>query len=198
MRFGFNSTIIALALFFPSIDQGFSQTMLNPPFGLRWGDSPEKLITWAAKHRFNVTISLPGDQPSLKILKIQPSSGFLPDSKASSVEGSFLSGHLFEVAIHYHDANATAAVMEGRFEELKKQITREHGTLITNYANRTVDDHFVTRTESFHRESIKGLKLLLTYAELEDQLRKSKESRFTLIFRNENYKIDVAAESQTQ
>lgn len=172
--------------------------MLNPPFGLRWGDSPEKLITWAAKHRFNVIISLPGDQPSLKILKIQPSSGFLPDSKASSVEGSFLSGHLFEVAIHYHDANATAAVMEGRFEELKKQITREHGTLITNYANRMVDDHFVTRTESFHRESIKGLKLLLTYTELEDQLRKSKESRFTLIFRNENYKVDIAAESQTQ
>lgn len=198
MRYSFNSTTIALTLLCLITGEASSQTMLTPPFGLRWGDSPEKLIAWATKHRFNTTISLPGDQPGLKILKIQPSNGFLPDSKASSVEGSFLGGRLFEVAIHYHDVDATAAVMEGRFEELKKQITREHGTLTTNYASRTVDDHFVTRTESFHRESIKGMKLLLTYTELEDQLRKSKESRFTLIFRNENYKIDIAAESQTQ
>jgi hypothetical protein len=82
-------------------------------------------------------------------------------------------------------------MMDARFKELKKQVSNEHGNLITNQQQRLVEDKFVTRTQSFHRESIKGLMLLLAYTEVEDLFRKSKEARFSLIYRNENLRKDM-------
>ena len=171
-----------------------AQAVLNPPFGLRWGDSPEKLITWASRHSLDLTISLPGDQPGLRVLRIQPRKGFLPETKAGAVEGRFLGGRLFELTIHYFDAEASAAVMEERFEKLRKQLTREHGELRPNRQERAVADQFVTRTESFHREPVKGLFLLLAYTEVEDLLRKSKDARFSLVYRNDNFRKELEAE----
>ena len=78
--------------------------------------------------------------------------------------------------------------MEARFEALKRQISKEHGKLRANQQERTVADQFVTRTQSFHREPVKGLFLLLAHTEVEDLLRKSKSGRFSLIYRNDNYR----------
>jgi hypothetical protein len=168
-----------------------AQAILEPPFGLHWGDSPEKLVDWAARHALDVTITLPGEQPALRILRISPQKGFLPETKAGAVEGRFMSGRLFELTVHYFDPEATADMMDARFKELKKQVSNEHGNLITNQQQRLVEDKFVTRTQSFHRESIKGLMLLLAYTEVEDLFRKSKEARFSLIYRNENLRKDM-------
>ena len=134
-----------------------AQAVLEPPFGLHWGDSPEKLIAWASRHSLDVTISLPGDQPGLRILKIEPRKGFLPETKAGAVEGRFLGGKLYELTVHYFDKEASADLMESRFEELRKQVATEHGALLTNQQQRAVEDQFVTRTQSFHREPVKGL-----------------------------------------
>jgi hypothetical protein len=171
-----------------------AQAILNPPFGLRWGDSPEKLIAWASRHSLDLTISLPGDQPGLRVLKIQPRKGLLPETKAGAVEGRFLGGKLYELTVHYFDAAATADLIEARFEELRKQVTREHGALLANQQQRSVADQFVTRTQSFHREPVKGLFLLLAYTEVEDLLRKSKDARFSLIYRNDNFRKELEAE----
>lgn len=171
--------------------QASAQGILEPPFGLRWGDSPEKLIGWASRHALNVTISLPGDQPALRILKIEPRTGLLPETKAAAVEGRFLGGKLFELTVHYFDSTASADLMETRFEELRKQVTQEHGPLLTNQEKRTVADQFVTRTQSFHREPVKGMFLLLAFTEVEDLLRKSKAARFSLIYRNDNFKGEL-------
>lgn len=168
-----------------------AQGVIEPPFGLRWGDSPEKLIVWASKHSLDVTISLPGDQPAMRILKIAPRKGFLPDTQAGAVEGRFLGGKLFEITVHYFDSEASADLMEARFEELRKQTTLEHGTLLPNQQQRTVADQFVTRTQSFHREPVKGLFLLLAFTEVEDLLRKSKDARFSLIYRNDNFRKEL-------
>lgn len=168
-----------------------AQAVLEPPFGLRWGDSPEKLIVWASRHSLDVTISLPGDQPGLRILKIAPRKGFLPDTKAGAVEGRFLGGKLYELTVHYFDPEASADLMEARFQELRKQVTAEHGKLLTNQQQRAVADQFVTRTQSFHREPVKGLFLLLAFTEVEDQLRKSKDARFSLIYRNDNFRKEL-------
>lgn len=174
-----------------------AQALLEPPFGLRWGDSPEKLITWASRHSLDVTISLPGDQPGFRSLKIEPRKGFLPETKAAAVEGRFLGGKLFELTVHYFDRAAAADAMEARFEELKKQVTREHGALLPNQQQRVVEDKFVTRTQSFHREPVKGLFLLLAYTEVEDLLRKTKDARFSLIYRNDNYRKELVEEIKT-
>lgn len=185
--------ILALAATFFLLTSGPSsgQVLLEPPFGLHWGDSPEKLITWASRHSLDVIISLPGDQPGFRILKIQPRKGFLPETKAAAVEGRFLGGRLFELTIHYFDSEASVDMMEARFEELKKQVTKEHGTMLANQQQRLVEDKFVTRTQSFHRESVKGLFLLLAYTEVEDLLRKSKDARFSLIYRNDNFRKEL-------
>jgi len=142
----------------------------------------------------DVTISLPGDQPGFRILKIQPRKGFLPDSKAAAVEGRFLGGRLFELTVHYFDNEAPADTMEARFEELKKQVSKEHGALLANQQQRLVEDKFVTHTQSFHREPVKGLFLLLAYTEVEDLLRKSKDARFSLIYRNDNFRKELLEE----
>lgn len=168
-----------------------AQALLEPPFGLKWGDSPEKLITWAAKHSLDVNISLPGDQPAMRVVKIEPRKGFLPETKAHAVEGRFLAGKLFELTIHYVDPEASADLMEARFDELRKQVTVEHGTLLANQQRRSVEDQFVTRTQSFHREPVRGLFLLLAFTEVEDLMRKSKDARFSLIYRNDNFRSEV-------
>lgn len=172
----------------------WAQGILEPPFGLRWGDSPEKLISWASRHALDVTISLPGDQAALRIVKIQPKKGFLPETQAGAVEGRFLEGKLYELSIHYFDPEASADLMETRFDELRKQVVNEHGPLLTNQQRRAVADQFVTRTQSFHREPVKGLFLLLAFTEVEDLLRKSKEAKFSLIYRNENFRNELLAE----
>lgn len=175
-----------------------AQAILAPPFGLNWGDSPEKLITWASKHSLDVNIFLPGAQPGLRILKIEPKKGFLPGTKAGAVEARFLTGKLYELTIHYFDPEASADLMKSRFDELRKQVTSEHGKLLTNQQQRSVEDKFVTRTQSFHREPVKGLFLLVAFTEVEDLLRKSKVARFSLIYRNDNFRKELEKAAKPQ
>lgn len=167
-----------------------AQGVLEPPFGLRWGDSPEKLVAWASRHSLDVNIFLPGDQPPLRILRISPRKGFLPGTSAEAVEARFHTGHLYEVTVHYADPEASADTMEDRFLNLKRQATAEYGELAANQQQKTVDDQFATRTLSFHREPVKGLFLLLAFTEVEDLLRKSKGARFSLLYRNDNLRLE--------
>ncbi len=88
--------------------------------------------------------------------------------------------------------------MEARFEALKRQTIKEYGKLKTNKQERNVHDQFVTRKESYHREPVKGLFLLLAYTEVEDLLRSSKSSRFSLIYRNDNYRRELERSLQQQ
>lgn len=67
----------------------------------------------------------------------------------------------------------------------------EHGALKPNQQRRVVEDQFVTRTQSFHREPIRGVFLLIAWTEVEDLLRKSREARFSLIYRNDNFKEEL-------
>ena len=89
-------TLACLPLWLPAAAHG--QAVLNPPFGLRWGDPPGKLIDWISRHSLDTNIFLPGDQPAIRILKASPRKGFLPGTQASEVEARFIAGRLFEVA----------------------------------------------------------------------------------------------------
>lgn len=175
----------------PTATKLCAQDLIQPPFGLHWGDPSGKLISWAEKHSLNLNIFIPGDQPTLRSLTIAPQTGFLPDSPASSLEGKFLNGGLYELTLHYADGSSPAETMERRFETLRKQISAEYGELTVNEQQRTIKDQFVTRTRSFHREPVRGMFLLITYTEMEDLLRKTKEARFSLIYRNDNFKKEL-------
>ncbi len=130
----------------------------------------------------------------MRVLKIEPKKGFLPETQAAAVEGRFLGGKLYEFTVHYFDPEASADLMESRFEALRKQVASEHGALLANQQRRAVADQFVTRTQSFHREPVKGLFLLLAFTEVEDLLRKSKDARFSLIYRNDNFRNELLKE----
>lgn len=175
-----------------------AQAVLEPPYGLKWGDSPETLIEWASRHSLDVTISLPGDQSQLRVVTIAPRKGFLPGTKAGSVEGRFMGGKLFEVAVHYWDADASAVGMKARFEELKKELGGLYGELKPNQQERSIVDQFITRKQAYHREPVKGLFLLLGFTEVEDVLRKSKAARFSLIYRNDNFRKEVVEMLKTK
>lgn len=168
-----------------------AQAVLGPPFGLRWGDSPEKLIDWISRHSLDTNIFLPGDQPAIRILKASPRKGFLPGTQASEVEARFIGGRLFEVTVHYEDPEAGPVQMETRFAKLRQQVTAEYGELTANKQGRTTDNQFSTRTRSFHREPVQGLFLLLVFTEVEDLLRKQRETRFSISYRNDNFRKEM-------
>ena len=182
--------VVILGLWFGAASAA-GQAVLEPPFGLRWGDTPEKLIDWASRHSLDVNISLPGDQPALRILKIAPRKGNLPGAAAQALEGRFHSGRLFELTVHYRDPEAGTDVMEARFNKLKKELSAEYGALAANRQDRVIKDNFATRSVSFHREPVKGLFLLLAYTAVEDQLRKTSEATFSLLYRNDNLRQDL-------
>ena len=171
-----------------------AQALLEPPFGLHWGDSPEKLLGWAGRHALDVTIMLPGDQAGMRVIKIQPRKGMLPGSQAAAVEGRFLGGRLYELPVHYFDPEASADTMTARFEALRKQLGVQHGAFAADQQQRTVEDKFATKTLAFHREPVKGLFVLLALTEVEDLLRQSRDIRFSLIYRNENFKNEMQNE----
>lgn len=185
------SLAFALVLWAGSVLQSAAQAVLEPPYGLKWGDSPEKLIAWASRHSLDVTISLPGDQPSMRVVHIKARQGLLPGSREAAIEGRFLSGHLFELTVHYHDPEASGDLMEDRFQKLKRQLAEEYGPLTADQQQSKVEDQFATKTRSFHREPVKGMFLMLAFTEIEDLLRKSKDSRFSLIYRNDNLRLEV-------
>lgn len=167
------------------------QERLDPPFGLCWGDSPEKLILWASRLALNVTITLPGDKPTLRILRVASNSGNLPDTEVSAVEGRFLGGKLFELAVHYDDPSVPADQMANRFTKLKRQISTERGAMLLDQQGKNVIDNFTIQTLSYYREQTKGLTLLLASTLIKDELRKDDRFRFTLIYRNENLRSDT-------
>jgi hypothetical protein len=191
MGFHFHRLILFIGIFSITNGSAWAQAVIEPPFGQKWGDSPEKLITWASQHSLDVTISLPGDQPTMRILKIAARKGTLPQTQANSIECRFLVGKLYELAVHYSDPEASADLMEARFEAIRKQVTLEHGALMKNQQQRTVENQFVTRTQSFHREPVKGLFLLLAFTEVEDLLRKTKDAKYSLVYRNENFRKEL-------
>lgn len=170
------------------------QAVLEPPFGLKWADSPEGLIDWAREHTLDVNIGIPGAAPEQRLIRVNREDGPLPGSTARAVEARFQAGRLYEVTVHYGDASESVQVVERQFNELRRRLGIEHGKLTANQQNRTVEDGFATRTVSFHREPVRGLFLLLALTEVEDILREDREATFSLIYRNDNLKKRIEAE----
>ncbi len=102
------------------------------------------------------------------------------------------------MTVNYSDPSASAEIMQGRFDKLRKQLSTEHGALVPNQQRKVVEDQFVTRTQSFHREPVRGVFLLIAWTEVEDLLRKSKEARFSLVYRNDNFRDELAKKAEVK
>ena len=172
------------------------QAVLEPPFGLKWGDSPEHLLEWADRHKLDIRITLPGDAPTMRIFRLERKGAALPDSPARAVEARFFDGRLSEVTVHHGMPGQKAGAVEAESNEPKRKLGKEHGTLTANQQERTVDDDFATRTLSFHREPVRGLFLLMAFTEVEDLLRKSGRATFSVIYRNDNLRVRLENEAR--
>lgn len=191
MRLAIRAFVFASTTWLTSALSSHAQT-LAPPMGLKWCDSPEKLITWAHAQKFDVTISLPADKPALRILRIKTRKGVVAGLEANEIEGRFLSGQMYEVTFHYEsDAEASSDRMNRQFIELKQQVSGQYGELVANQQQRSMKDQFVTRTQAYHREPVRGLFVMLAFTEVEDVLRKTSEARFSLIYRNDNLRLEL-------
>ncbi len=177
-------------LVLPAIAAG--QQLLPLPHGLRWGDSPQKMIDWASRHSLDVSIRMPGDQPQLRIIRIEPKTGMIPETEIRTAEGRFLNGRLFEFTAHYDETELPYELMLARFEKFRRDLTHEHGEFRANRVLREIDGGFVIRTRSFHREPVKGLFLLLTLTTIEDPERGGNRARYSLVYRNENLMAELA------
>lgn len=158
---------------------------LLPPFGLSWGDSPNRLVDWAVRTKLDQTLKAPANEPRLKILLVSSASGSLPGHDASTLEGRFMDGELFEVALHYTYAGKSASFVRAQFTELKKILTQRHGGFKPSGKSReTPIEGVTTRSTAFQITPGPGRHLMLILTEVTDAKRGDSSARFTVVYHN--------------
>jgi hypothetical protein len=179
--------ILSISLWFLGVTSSHAQALLSPPFGLKWGDSPQKLFDWAENQKLDVTLSLPGHQRDERHVIIKNSKGNLPSHEASSLEARFNKGKLYEVTLNYADPKWSISTAKMKWNEARRALTSQHGQFkLSNKKRDTSRDKFVTDSISYHIEPVSGLFLMMSYTEVRDSLRNSSKARFSLIYHNDN------------
>lgn len=164
----------------------YAQSLLAPPFGLKWGDSPSGILDWADQKKLDVTINLPGKEPDQRHIIIKNQNGSLPGHEATALEARFAFGKLYEVTLHYADPALQASIAKAKFFNALRTLSARHGTFKLSGKHRDSDNNFITESVSYHVEPVSGLFLMITHTEVRDTLRESDISRFSLIYRNDN------------
>lgn len=167
-------------------DTSMGQAILAPPFGLHWGDTPDKVLNWAYDKKLDVTMKMPGKEPELRIIRVESASGSLPDHQANALEARYHQGKMFEVALHYGAPDIDSKRLMADFDELKTALTLKHGVFTPNNKQEKNEAGFIRKSVSYHIEPVRGLMLLLVLSELEDTIRKKHSTRFSLLYRNQN------------
>lgn len=162
------------------------QAILAPPFGLQWGDTPDKVLNWAGNKKLNVTMEMPGKAPQLRMIRVESDSGPLPDHQAYALETRYHHGKMFEVTVHYGAPGDDPKRVTADFNKLKSALALKHGIFSPNNKQDKNEAGFIRRSVSYHVEPVRGLMLMLVLSELEDTVRGKHSARFSLIYRNEN------------
>lgn len=163
-----------------------AQAILAPPFGLQWGDTPDKVLDWAEAKKLDVHIKIPGHKPEVRELRVSSESGPLPGHQAYALEALYHWGKLYEVTLHYGAPGMKPAKVRASFNKLKSSMTVKHGVFSPNNKKEEKSEGFVRRSVSYHVEPVAGLLLLMSLTEFEDTLRKKRSARFSLLYRNQN------------
>ncbi|MGJ8673121.1 hypothetical protein [Rubritalea sp.] len=181
------STLLIFSFWLIACALSQAQALLSPPFGLKWGDSPQKLFDWAENQKLDVTLSLPGHQRDERHVIIKNSTGNLPSHEASSLEARFNKGKLYEVTLNFADPKWSLSTAKMKWNEARSTLTSQHGPFKLSGKKRdTSKDKFVTDAVSYHIEPVSGLFLMMSYTETRDSLRNTSKARFSLIYHNDN------------
>ena len=165
-----------------------AQAILSPPFGLQWGDTPDKVLDWAEELKLNVKVDIPGNEPEIRIIGVSSTTGTLPQHQAHTMETRYQWGKLIEVSLHYGDENANPEDIKSLFSKLKIALSLKHGSFQPSSKKDERIDGYSHKLISYHVEPVPGLLLLIAHTEVEDVIRNKKSARFSLIYRNNNVK----------
>ncbi|MBK1854463.1 hypothetical protein JO972_05810 [Verrucomicrobiaceae bacterium 5K15] len=163
-----------------------AQAILAPPFGMQWGDKPDKVLDWAQAKKLDAVIKIPGAHPELREIRVSAVSGPLPGTKAYALEARYHWGALFEVTVHYGAPGMKPKAVKSDFMKLQLLLAAKHGTFVANHKQDKREDGLLRRSLSYHVEPVAGLLLLMAYSEVEDTLRSKESARYSLLYRNEN------------
>jgi len=163
-----------------------AQAILAPPFGLQWGDTPDKILDWAREKNLEVNIKIPANHPEIRDIRVSSVRGSLPGHQAYAVETRYHWGKLFEVTVHYGAPGRKVSEIRADFERVKKAMVAKHGQFTPDAKRDKREDGYIRRKVSYHVEPVSGLLLLMVKTEVEDTLRKKRSARFSLLYRNEN------------
>lgn len=178
--------VVWCAVFAFWIDDAQAQALLAPPFGLQWGDTPDKVLDWAEEQALDVNIKIPGKRPEIREIRVSAEGGTLPNHQASVLEVRYHWGQLFEVTLHYGASGGSAAKIKADFDKLKSALTLKHGVFQVNNKSDVVTDGYIQKSLSYHVEPVSGLMLLMAFTEVEDTVREVKSTRFSLLYQNYN------------
>ena len=143
-------------------------------------------MNWADSLKLNITIKLLGDLRNNRHIIIHNPAGNLPNHDATSIEARFDHNRLYEVTLHYADSTLTVFQSKAKFLNAKKALSARHGPFKPSASTRNAKNDFLSESTSYHIEPVSGLFLMITYTELNDQLRQTAKSKFSLIYRNDN------------
>ena len=163
-----------------------AQAILAPPFGLQWGDTPDKILDWARDKHLDVNLKIPGDHPEIRDIRVSAIKGSLPGHQAYALDTRYHLGKLYEVTVHYGAPQMKVSKVRADFERLKTVMVGKHGELVPNNKQEKKSDGLIRRAVSYHVEPVSGLLLLMVFTEVEDTVRKKRSARFSLLYRNEN------------
>jgi len=177
---------LLVAILFTAAPSLMRADVIDLPFGLHWGERPSKVLDWAQKEKLDATIELPGNDPKLRVIHVRSNKGNLPGHKVRELTTRYRDGRLFEIVLHYSGDGLAVPVVKGRFLELKRQLGRDFGTFETNRIDRSNENSLRSTAESYHAEPSPGILIIGVYSEVFDDLRKTGESKFSFIYRNQN------------
>lgn len=166
--------------------QASAQAVLAPPFGLKWGGTPDAILDWAQSKKLDVNIKIPGRQPEVRIIRVSSVEGPLPGHQAYAVETRYHWGKLYEVSVLYGAPEMKADDVRADFEKIKAAMAAKYGSLKPNHKQEKTTGSHIERHVSFHVEPIAGLLLMMAHTEMEDTVSKQRSARFSLLYRNEN------------
>ncbi|QQL43740.1 hypothetical protein [Sulfuriroseicoccus oceanibius] len=159
---------------------------LELPFGMQWGDRPSKILDWAQSEKLDADISLPGNDPKLRIIHVSAASGNLPGHKIAGITTRYRDGRLFEITLHYSGEGLAVPTVKGQFLAIKRQLGRKYGGFQTNRIDRSNDDSVRTTSEAYHAEPSPGILIIGIFTEVFDDLRNQGLAKFSFIYRNRN------------
>ncbi|MGB2402173.1 MAG: hypothetical protein ACPIA7_02050 [Akkermansiaceae bacterium] len=163
-----------------------AQEVLLPPFGLQWGGDPEKLLEWVSEQELQATTMASGSDPKIKTIRVESTSGSLPNDEAHALDARYHDGKLFEVLVHHGLTHIDSKYTVNYFNELKSSLAVKYGMFSPNNKQQNKIGGRVRKSVAYHVEPVSGLLLMLVLSELKDVDSGKHSARFSLIYRNQN------------